>query len=99
MPLRRYASLRVSTFVDGPMHIGSNAKWCFPRRGKGREGAKSEMSKLGKFGRKRIECSWLNQVGGRKEERGEGCVSEARIEVGSYGERVEGRVKGRRARD
>lgn len=99
MLLRCYASLRISTFVDGPMHIGSNAKWCFPHRGKGREGAKSEMSKLGKFGRKRVECSWLNQVGGRKKGRGEDRVSEARIEVGCYGERVEGRMKGRRARD
>lgn len=67
--------------------------------GKGGKGAKSEMSKLGKFGRKRVECSWLNQVGGRKKGRGEDRVSEARIEVGCYGERVEGRMKGRRARD
>lgn len=34
--------------------------------GKGRDGAKSKMSKLGKFGRKRVECSWLNQVDGRR---------------------------------
>lgn len=71
-------------------------------RGKGEGGKRdreSEMSKLGKFGRKRVECSWLNQVAGRKEGRGKGRVSEARIEVGSYDERVEGRMKGRRARD
>lgn len=56
-------------------------------RGKRKGETKSEMSKLGKFGRKRVECSWLNQVEGQREGRGEGRVSEARIEVGSYGER------------
>lgn len=26
----------------------------------------NEISKLGKFGRKRVECSWVNQIKGRK---------------------------------
>lgn len=63
----------------------------------------NEMSKLGKFGRKRVECSWVNQIKGRKErvteEGREGRVSKARTEVGSYGKRVGGRTKGRRACD
>lgn len=92
------------------MHIGNNIKSYFSSGGKEEVGERelksngeNEMSKLGKFGRKRVECSWVNQIKGRKErvteEGREGRVSKARIEVGSYGKRVGGRTKGRRARD
>jgi len=38
----------------------------------GRKGeTESEMSKLGKFGRKRVEYSWLNQVRESAKRRGE----------------------------
>lgn len=40
------------------------------------------MSKLGKFGRKRVEHSWLNQSRATEGAGKRGRVSEARIEVG-----------------
>lgn len=99
--------LRVSIFIDEPMHVSNNTKWCFSRREEKRElkrNGKNEMSKLRKFARKRVECSWLNQIKGRKErmteeKRSGGRISKARIEVGSYGKRVGGGTKRRRARD
>jgi len=83
VPLRCYASLRVSTFVDGPMHIGSNAKWCFPYRGSGKEGPRAKCRNWESSVVKGSRALGRTKSMGRKGKRGEGRVSEARIEVGT----------------
>lgn len=61
-----YASLFLSMNQCTLVIISNDAFLRKEERGRGGTG-ENEMSKLGKFGRKRVEGSWVNQIKRRKE--------------------------------